>query len=197
METTQVPEARPEPDVEGAPGKGLTASRVVALVVALGITASILIFRERLAAFAAYGYLGIFIVSLLGNATVILPVPVLLAAFAGGTAFDPWITGLAAGTGSALGELTGYLAGYGGAAAIEDRPLYNKLERWMRRHGPLTIFVLSAIPNPLFDLAGISAGTLRMPVWKFLLFCWLGKTIRTLPIAWLGAQSVQWFAPGL
>jgi membrane protein DedA with SNARE-associated domain len=62
----------------------------------------------------------------------------------------------------------------------------------MRRHGSVTVFVLSAIPNPLFDLAGITAGMLRFPVWRFLVACFLGKTVKGIVFALAGAQSLQW-----
>ncbi len=176
---------------------GLPLSRLLAVLVSLAITAAVIAFRERLAAFAAYGYLGVFVVSLIGNATVILPVPSLLAVFAGGTAFNPLIVGLVAGVAEPLGELTGYLAGYGGAVVVENRERYQQLQQWMQRHGAVTIFVLALIPNPLFDLAGITAGALHMPVWRFLLSCWLGKTAKALIIAWLGSQSIQWLTPFL
>lgn len=184
---------------EGGPPAGVPERRsssilvrAVAFVVALGITVAIVVYHEELARFAAYGYLGVFAISVLGNATVLLPVPSLLAVFAGGTAFNPLITGLVAGVGEPLGELTGYLAGYGGSAIIENRQRYQQMRGWMQRHGFVTIVVLSAIPNPLFDLAGITAGTLHMPVWRFLLACWLGKTAKAVVIAWLGSRSVGW-----
>jgi membrane protein DedA with SNARE-associated domain len=47
------------------------------------------------------------------------------------------------------------------------------------------------VPNPFFDLAGIAAGSLRYPVWRFLLFCWLGKTIKTTLVAFAGSQSIE------
>ena len=47
-------------------------------------------------------------------------------------------------------------------------------------------------PNPLFDLAGMAAGALRMPVAKFLLWAWIGKTIKMLLFAYAGATSVGW-----
>ena len=170
-------------------------ARVLSLFLAVAITGAIILLRNDLAHFAAYGYVGVFIISLVGNATVILPVPSLLAVFAGGTAFNPLITGLVAGVAEPLGELTGYMAGYGGSAVIENKRYYDKLRHWMERRGFITILVLSAIPNPLFDVAGITAGALRMPIWQFLMACWLGKTIKALLVAWLGSQSIQWAAP--
>jgi membrane protein YqaA with SNARE-associated domain len=157
-----------------------------AVVLAIAITLVIVLFHDELARFSRYGYPGVFLVSLLGNATVILPAPSLAVVFGMGGVLNPLFVGLVAGVGEALGELTGYLAGYGGRAVIEDREMYGRLERWMQRHGSATIFVLSAIPNPIFDLAGIAAGVLRFPLQRFLLSCWVGKTIKTTCFALAG-----------
>ena len=166
--------------------------RVVVILLVVGITAAIVVFHDQVARFQAYGYPGVFVISFLGNATVILPAPSLAVVFAMGSALNPILVGLSAGVGEALGELTGYAAGYSGRAVIEDQATYERLERWMRRNGVVTVFVLSVIPNPFFDLAGIAAGVLRFPVWKFLLVCWMGKTIKTTAFALGGAYSVTW-----
>ncbi|MGD8623724.1 MAG: VTT domain-containing protein [Anaerolineae bacterium] len=168
---------------------------VVGLV--LGISVAIYAFRDRFAQLAAVGYPGILLVSLLSSATIILPAPSLALVFAMGSALPPMLVGLAAGTGEALGELTGYAAGFGGRAVIEDQKMYRRLEKWMLRRGGITILVLSIIPNPFFDLAGIAAGTLRYPLWRFVLICWLGKTIKTTLVAWAGSQSWQVIKPFL
>ena len=76
-------------------------------------------FGDQLVDLRGYGYLGVFLISLLGNATVILPVPSLAVVFAGGGVLNPLLVGLVAGVGEPLGELTGYLAGYGGSAVID------------------------------------------------------------------------------
>jgi membrane protein YqaA with SNARE-associated domain len=160
------------------------------VVLVLGISAAIFVFREYFAQLAAFGYAGIFLVSLLGNATIIFPAPSLALVFAMGSILNPLLVGLAAGVGEALGELTGYAAGFAGRAVIEDYETYKSLVAWMKRRGSITVLVLSAVPNPFFDLAGIAAGTLRYPVWKFLLFCWLGKTLKTILVALAGAYSM-------
>ena len=161
---------------------------VIALV--LGISVAIFGFREQFAELAAIGYPGIFLVSFLGNATVVLPAPSLALVFAMGSAFPPLLVGLVSGVGEALGELTGYALGYGGQAVIENEAAYGRLVAWMERRGGITVFVLSVIPNPFFDLAGIAAGSLRYPIWRFLLFCWMGKTIKTTLVAWAGSRSI-------
>jgi membrane protein DedA with SNARE-associated domain len=56
----------------------------------------------------------------------------------------------------------------------------------VRRWGLLTIFALAFIPGPVFDLAGIAAGTLRVPFRRFLLACLAGKLLRFIAVAWAG-----------
>jgi uncharacterized membrane protein YdjX (TVP38/TMEM64 family) len=170
-------------------------AHLLALLLSLCITAGVLAFRRQLANLGGYGYLGVFLIAVLGNATVIVPVPSLAATFAAGTFLNPLLVGLVAGLGEPLGELTGYLAGYGGSAVIEDRERAERLRRWMERRGFLTIMVLAAVPNPLFDLAGITAGMLRFPVTKFLLACWLGKTLKALVVAYVGSRFPALIAP--
>jgi membrane protein YqaA with SNARE-associated domain len=181
------------PPAQPKPSSFWTGKLFRFLVVLLVLAISVLIFsfRDQFAELAAIGYPGIFLVSMLGNATIILPAPSLALVFAMGSALPPLLVGLAAGVGEALGELTGYAAGFGGRAVIEDQKLYRRLEAWMQRRGGITVFVLSVLPNPFFDLAGIAAGTLRYPLWRFLLVCWLGKTIKTTLVAWAGSQSLS------
>ena len=174
-----------------------TPVRIVIVLAMIALSVAIYLARNRFAALAAVGYPGIFLVSLLGNATLILPAPSLILVFSMGSALPFFLVGLAAGIGEALGELTGYAAGVGGRVVIERRETYERLHRWMQRRGALTIFVLSVIPNPLFDLAGIAAGSLRYPLWRFLLICWLGKTIKTTLVAWAGSQSIHVIEPFL
>ena len=65
----------------------------------------------------------------------------------------------------------------------------------MRSYGGRTILVLAFIPNPLFDVAGMIAGILKMPLWKFLLFCWIGKTLKMFLFAYAGSLSIPWLSP--
>ena len=183
----------PSPKTEPRPSSFWTGKlfRFLIIGVVIGLSAAIFAFRDQFAALAAVGYPGIFLVSLLSSATIILPAPSLALVFAMGSAL-PWLpVGLAAGAGEALGELTGYAAGFGGRAVIEDQKLYKRLESWMQQRGGITIFVLSIVPNPLFDLAGITAGTIGYPLWRFLLIAWVGKTIKTSVVAWAGSQSIR------
>jgi membrane protein YqaA with SNARE-associated domain len=160
--------------------------RIAAVLVSIGITAGIILMRDHIRDFAVYGYPGIFLITLIGNATLILPAPTYAIVFAVGGVLDPFVVGVVAGLGAALGEMTGYLAGIGGRSVIENRAIYNQFEHWTRKAGWLVIFLLAALPNPFFDIGGIVAGALRMPLLRFLLACWAGKTIRFIVLGLTG-----------
>lgn len=162
--------------------------RVTAFSIFLVITMSVLLMRGTMPNMTRLGYAGAFLASLVSSATIILPVPGLAVTFAlGATLPSPILVGLAAGLGETIGELTGYLAGYSGQVFIEDHERYERMAAQMRRHGPWVIFLLAAIPNPTFDLAGIAAGALRVPVHIFFLACFPGKVLKTTVVALAGA----------
>jgi len=162
---------------------------VAGLAVALGISVIIFAFSDRVEQFGQYGYPGVFVISLLGNATVILPAPSLAVVSMMGSVLNPYLVGVCAGAGEALGELTGYLAGHSGRAVVEDRARYEQFVRWTQRYGLWVILALSVFPNPFFDLAGIAAGALQVPLPRFLLVCWIGKTVKTTLFA-LGGYAI-------
>lgn len=165
--------------------------RISIIIVVIAITAGIFVFRDRVANLAGYGYLGAFLISLISSATIIVPVPGIAVIFALGATYDPYLIGVAAGAGAALGEISGYMAGYSGQMVIKNNKTYLRMERWMRRRGTFVIFVLAFVPNPLFDLAGAAAGILRYPLWKFLAVCFLGKTPKSILIALAGAWALE------
>ncbi|MEO6060603.1 MAG: VTT domain-containing protein [Thermoflexales bacterium] len=158
------------------------ARQIGLLVLVVGVSAGVLVltahYRDELAQLGQAGLLGLFVVSILGNATVIIPAPAFVMACAGGTLFGPIQSGLVSGLGAGLGELTGYMAGVGGKAIIPPGKWTNRLEGFIRNNGFVTIFALAAIPNPLFDIGGMLAGITRMPVWKFILATIIGKSLR-------------------
>lgn len=138
------------------------------------------------------GLLVLFAIAAISNATLILPVPGLALTALAATVANPLLVGVVAGAGQAVGELTGYLAGYSGQTLIDDSPRYARLVGWMRRFGAITIFVLGVIPNPLFDVAGIIAGALRMPVGVYLVAAGAGKIIKNIAVAYGAAFGIEW-----
>ncbi len=165
----------------------IQVARICAIIFVVALTVFLYLYRSKVQQLGAWGYPGIFLVSILANATIILPVPGILITSAMGAIFNPFWVAVAAGTGAALGELTGYLAGFSGQGIIENRKWYERFERWMKKYGDLTIFVLAIIPNPLFDIAGMTAGALKMPVWRYLIWVTLGKIIKMMIFAYFGA----------
>lgn len=167
------------------------AVRMVALVLVLIMSAGILLAWEQIQILGAYGYPAIFLVSLFGNAILFLPAPSFALVLAAGASLDPLLVGIVAGTGAAIGEMTGYLAGYSGQAVLQDKPLYNRVRGWMATKGILVIFIFAAIPNPFFDVGGIIAGVMRMPAWHFLFATGLGKSLRFALLAGLGVLAAS------
>ncbi|MFC2059115.1 YqaA family protein [Chloroflexota bacterium] len=168
--------------------------RLIAVLAVLAITATLFAFRQEVSEFESYGYLGAFLISLVSSATIILPVPGMVLIFALGATFNPVLIGLAAGAGSALGEITGYMLGYSGQTIFQDSKIYLRMEKWMRQRGTIVIFILSFVPNTVFDLAGAAAGVLRFPLWKFLIVCFAGKTLRNILVAAAGAWGIPWLS---
>lgn len=173
-------------------GWRLTLARALALAAVIAITALVFVYRERAQELSEYGYPGIFLISVIANATVILPVPGVALTFTMGSVFHPAAVALAAGAGATIGELTGYLTGFSGGGIIPKGATYERFEAWIQRFGGWFILVLAAIPNPLFDIGGAIAGALKMPVYEFLLWAWIGKTIKMLAFAYAGAYSIEW-----
>jgi uncharacterized membrane protein YdjX (TVP38/TMEM64 family) len=196
VKRSQVDSKKPEKQKTSKPANNLATNilRVLAVAAVIGITIYIYSIRDRVEEFTAYGYPGIFLIMLLANATVILPAPGVAVVFAMGSVFHPLGVAFAAGAGGAIGELTGYLAGYGGQAVVENTKIYEKISPWINKYGAWMILVLSAFPNPFFDIAGIAAGIAKIPLWQFLLACWVGQTIKMAMFAYAGAYSIDWFA---
>jgi membrane protein YqaA with SNARE-associated domain len=139
--------------------------------------------------FGHWGYVGAFVISLIASATIILPAPGIAVVIAMGTALDPVLLGIIAGLGSAVGELSGYLAGASGRALVPShrRAQFEQLHRLTDRYGAALLFGLSAIPFPLFDFAGIIAGMLKIRIPTFLATVAAGKSIKYIVMILLGA----------
>ncbi len=150
--------------------------------------------------FRTWGYPGVFVVTLVANASVILPTPGFLAVIIAGAVLNPLLVALMGAAGMTLGELSGYLMGRMGRAlaTVEIQTDPGSGHRWaawsqrlVDRWGMLGIFVLAATPNPLFDIAGIAAGMAKMSVWRFLVATFVGRLMRTTLLAYASAYSMD------
>ncbi len=161
-------------------------------------------------------YPGLFLANFLGTATVFVPVPGLTAAgqaliVAGPRELDlnPIGVVVAGAAGMTLAESTAYLAGAVGRGVAEERqmPLKGRAGEWLRRaagwvdwlmarYGFATLLVLSAVPNPVFEFAGITAGAVRMHFGRFLLAVGMGKTTRVIILVIVGDAFLDFFGIG-
>jgi len=165
--------------------------RLLALLVVVLISIFIYSIRDQAEEFEKYGYVGVFAIAFMAYATVLLPAPGVALIAAMGAIFNPFWVGVIAGLGAALGEIVGYIAGYSGQAIAEKAKFYKYLVNATKRYGIFAVFFLSAVPNPLFDLAGAAAGSLKMPVLRFFIACWAGETIKMIIFSFSGANIIN------
>ena len=126
----------------------LIVARIISFLFVVAISVYIFSIRDKAQELEKYSYPGIFLLSFLAYATVFLPAPGVAVVFAMGGVFNPLFVALVAGAGAALGELTGYLAGFSSQPMVEKVNIYQRIVTWLNRTGTLAVLVLSAIPNP-------------------------------------------------
>jgi membrane protein DedA with SNARE-associated domain len=162
-----------------------------------GIATAFFYFSADIENLKSYGYAGLFLINVIGAASILLPSPAAASVFGAGALLEDFLgvpafvwVGLVAGLGEAVGELSGYAAGYGGRIIVQERPAYARIHSWMQNRGFITMFVMSTIPNPLFDVAGLAAGAVQMPLRRFFVAVFAGKVIKNTWIAAAGALGV-------
>lgn len=162
------------------------------LLLAASVSASfgVLFLPRNTAQQLALGYFGVFLVALFSAASLFIPGPSMIMAFAAGHVLNPALVGIVAALGSTLGEITGYGVGRAGQDITRDHRFY-KAERLMSRFGSLALFVLAATPNFLYDAAGIIAGLTGYSLVKFLSISFLGKLVRFSVTAYLGYFIIE------
>ena len=165
------------------------------LIAALGLNLAVLMIPipwiEGLRGHGTLAYLAAFGITALANASVIVPIPypglIALLARALGSPFGIAIAGAA---GSTLGETTAFIVGRAGKTAVEDTRFYRWIKHQLRTplRAFIILFLLSAPPNPFFDVAGLTAGSLGVPFWIFATATFLGRILKMLFFAGLGQQ---------
>ena len=169
---------------------GIVATILMALAVVL--------YGKELSALQQYGYLGAFIISILGGATIIIPVPMLAIVFAlGGVMEYTWLVGLAAALGELIGALTIYMTGHGAGRVLVNskhgkvQRAYEKVLGLMERKGPLTLFIVASVINPFFYPAALAAGVLRFGLKKYIVIVLAGKIIKCMTVVYAGYWGIK------
>jgi len=179
---------------------GVWAVIVLLVAVALAVGAAIAVThpsaRRELEAVldSPYGLAGLFALSALSTAALVVPVPGMALTVLAASVAPPMVVGVVGGMGQTMGELTGYLVGRSSDQLVHARLSSSRIGTWMGRHGVLVVFVLALVPNPAFDVAGALAGGLRMPVVRFLVAAGAGKVLRNVMIAVLASRAGELLA---
>jgi len=153
----------------------------------------------------AWGYIGLFIISLIGSSAAIIPVPGLAVQFTLGATMPPpfgwqlWagpiVVGVVGAVAETIGSFTIYMTGVGGGASLNENAkksvgrwarVYNWIMRLMKRYSFLAVFLVSVVPNPFFYPVALAAGAANIGKRKFIFFVLLGKIIKCCFIAYLG-----------
>ena len=169
--------------------KGLKKNRYIigglVIAVIIGLCVSAVVFYDELERLQQYGYLGVFIICIFAGGTVIVPVPGILFVFTLGSILNPVIVGVVAGLGEAIGVTTTYLAGSTGQDVINkiNSRLVERFTRWLHRHRILTVFLMSAVINPVYYPFALLAGALKFGLRSFFVTCWAGKSVKNTAIA--------------
>jgi len=139
-----------------------------------------------------YGYFGIFLISLIGALSIFFPIPYTVIIFTLGGTFEPLWIAVAAGIGSAVGEFSGYLLGFGGRRVISEK-YKKKMEFLMKlfdRFGPIVIFLFALTPLP-DDLLFIPLGVIRYSIARAFIPALIGKICMNFIVAYSGRFSIQ------
>jgi len=162
-----------------------------------GFAIAFFYFSANIESLKSYGYAGLFLINVIGAASILLPSPAAASVFGGGALLQDFLgvpafiwVGLVAGLGEAVGEFSGYAAGYGGRLIIQERPAYARIHAWMQKRGFITMFLMSTIPNPVFDIAGLAAGAVQMPLRSFFVAVLSGKIIKDTWMAAAGGLGI-------
>ena len=140
------------------------------------------------------GYASIWLLSFIAAALIFLPVSALAAVcVAVAVDLNPFVVAVVAASAESIGEQTRYLAGMGGKSFFQHKRFYLRFKNLFEKYSFLCLLIGSAIPNPLFDVLGVAAGSILYPVRKFLLLVFIGKTLK---FTWVGLScyyGATWF----
>jgi len=144
--------------------------------------------------YAWLAYFSVFLSMLIANLTIIAPVPIGLSIMiAAATEWNPVIVAFVGAIGASIGELSAYFAGrLGRKVAIPESAMWHsRFEQWIQRWGPWAIFVLAFQPVLPFDVAGLIAGTAKMPLRKFWPALLAGRFPKYILFTYIGAGIIQ------
>jgi membrane protein DedA with SNARE-associated domain len=161
------------------------------LAIAVAMALALIHLREVIWHIGSWGYLGVFLAELASSATVLIPTPGSAYTLTMSAVLNPFLLGLLGGVASSRGELVGYGLGVKGSRALQRVRGYERVCALATRWGGGALFTFALLPLA-FDVAGIWAGTVRYPLWRFLFYVMAGKVIKVTGIALVGYYGATW-----
>ena len=134
--------------------------------------------------------MGVFVAEFGNSASIIVPTPGPAYTLAMSVVLHPLLLGLLGGVAAALGELVGYAVGARGSEIVPRGRLYARLQDMTARWGGGVLFGFAVLPIP-FDVAGVWAGAVRYPLWRFAVYVTLGKVIKVTTISLAGYYGIN------
>jgi membrane protein YqaA with SNARE-associated domain len=138
------------------------------------------------------------VISVLGGATIIVPVPMLAVVFALGKVMHyTWLVGISAALGELIGALTIYMTGHGAGRAISSskhgkiQKAYERMLDLMERRGAITLFAVTSIVNPFFYPAAFACGALHFGLKKYIAIVLVGKIIKCMTVVYAGYWGLK------
>ncbi len=155
------------------------------------------------------GYGGVVLLMAIESACIPLPSEIIMP-FSGYLVFtgtmNLWVVATAGAVGCVLGSLVAYAVGaWGGRPLVEKYGKYilishhdlDLADRWFQRHGDITIFIGRLLPVVRTFIA-FPAGVARMPIWRFVVYTFVGSFIWCWALAWIGMKLGQnWHSLGI
>lgn len=128
--------------------------------------------------------LGLLLACFVMNSTVLLPSSSLLVVLEYSFVLSPLSVVFVGALGASLGEFIGYMVGAEGSTLIKRFKRFSELTNF-RKHVFWWVMIFAFIPFPVFDIAGIMAGSIRMDPFKFLIASFLGKVAKMGVYVWM------------
>jgi SNARE-like domain protein len=128
--------------------------------------------------------IGLLLTCFVMNSAVLLPSSSLLVVLEYSYVLNPISVIMVGAIGASLGELTGYMVGAEGTSLVRRFKKVSNLTKF-KEHSFLWVMLFAFIPFPVFDVAGIMAGSIRMNPFKFLLASFIGKAVKMSFYVWI------------
>jgi uncharacterized membrane protein YdjX (TVP38/TMEM64 family) len=171
---------------------------ILGIVLTILMAAAIVVYKEEVQELQQYGYMGAFFISILGGATIIIPVPMLAVVFAlGGVMPSPWLVGISAALGELVGALTIYMTGQGAGRAISNskhgriQKAYERMLDLMERRGAIALFAVTSVVNPFFYPAAFACGALHFGLRRYIFIVFIGKIIKCMTVVYAGYYGLK------